>query len=464
MGWYFVWSALHKCNDVHSSLCPTVPPQKSVSSSAADQGETHCAAGFDRSESSPAAVTVPLNKAPTQHDASTQVYPHDHHPPSSQQSLDDRQGTSSTDYDSDDQHAYGCDCDEKCSITDIVSGKCPSPKSTTGLFPSLRTKNLSESDKNLLSGHLYTEFCQISRKYASLTSFIRKSLKQREVTPAQLTDKLMDLNGLIHLPEGTKHPLLEDRLLEIKSASTIDEIFIVLKEYSSFFNHEIIEYIVEELGTDEDKTKLEEYKENFMEYCQRQVFECPFYSRSKKSSRFIDLVMKVDSESVRKRYTMKALQVFCTQVAKLLQVTKHTLHLYSVEEGCLQVTFQIPRFLKTMVFPLNDKQRKLLKDLGVVRIDSDGLSQPLTEPEAVSNTKLIIMLLYTCLLPYRKVSHLCKVILILNKEVGLSQTLSLSHHINESDIVYALSISYLESAILETSVVMAIQEFHLPLS
>ena len=338
-------------------------------------------AGLDRSESSPAVLAL---KANSQHDASTQVHSLDCCP-STSKARDSHSviEASNTDCDRDDQYAYGCGCEERCSLIDIASGRCPSPKSTTSLFPSLVAENLSESEKELVSGHLYSEFCQISRKYASLTSSIRKSLKERKITPAQLADKLMDLNGLIPLHRGTKQPLLEDRLPEITKAVSTDEIFIVLKEYTSFFNHEIIEYIVEELGTEEDKAKLEQYKEDFIEYCKRQVFECPFYSQSKKSSKFVDLVMKVDSDSIIKPYTMKALQVFRTQVAKLLQVTKHTLHLFSIQEGCFQVTFQIPHILKAVIFPLNAEQRKGLRHSGVIKLECDGVPQSLAKPEKV---------------------------------------------------------------------------------
>ena len=340
------------------------------------------APGFERSESSPPYVAF---KAATQQDASTQV---DHEPfskPGSQES--DRASNNR-----DNQHAYECGCNKNCSLTDIISGKCDSPKSKGGLFPTLAVKNLSESDRKLLGGEITMQFRQISKKYASLTSSIRASLKQQGITPAQLAEKLMDLEGFLPLREGVKRRLLEDRFSEISKATSIDEIFRVLREYCSFYNHEIVEYIVEELGTAEDKAKLEKYKEDFTDYCRRSVFECPFSSGSEKSSHFVDLVMKVDSDTMVKPYTVKAVELFHTQVAKVLQVTKYTLHLWSVEEGCLQLTFHIPRFLKTIVFPLNAEQRKSLKELGVIKLDCDGISQPLSEPESVSVLRLSVII------------------------------------------------------------------------
>ena len=361
-----------------------VPPQKSISSSATHVvvRSSYHALGFERSESSPPAVA--LKVATTQQDASTQV----DCKPGSRESLGD--GHLGTGSDSDGQQAYECMCGKNCSLTDIISGKCDAPKSKGGLFPTLAAKNLSESDRKLLSGEITMQFQQISTKYASLTSSIRASLKQQGITPAQLAEKLMDLEGFLPLRdrEGAKHRLLEDRESELSEATSIEKIFRILKEYCSFYNHKIMEYIVEELGTKDDKARLEKYREDFTEYCRRSVFECPFSSGSEKSSHFVDLIMKVDSDTMIKPYTVKAVELFHTQVAKVLQVTKYTLHLWSVEQGCLKVTFHIPCFLKTVIFPLNADQRSRLKELGVAKLDCDGISHPLSELEPVSMLRL----------------------------------------------------------------------------
>lgn len=356
-----------------------MPPQKSVSSSAANAvvHPSYRAPGLERSESSPPAVA--LKAAATQQDAATQV---ECKPGSQESSGDGQQGASSG---SDGQQAYECHCGKNCSLIDIISGKCDAPKSKGGLFPTLIAKNLSESDRKLLEGEITMQFHQISTKYASLTSSIRASLKQQEITTAQLAEKLMDLEGFLPLREGVKRQLLENRISEFSEARSIEEIFCILKEYCSFYNHEIIKYIVKELGTKDDKDKLEKYTEDFTEYCRRSVFECgPFSSGSEKSSHFINLVMKVDSDTMIEQYTVKAIQLFHTQVAKVLQVTKYTLHLWSVEEGCLKVTFRIPQFLKMVIFPLDADQRSSLKELGVAKLDCDGTPQPLSEPESVS--------------------------------------------------------------------------------
>ena len=328
----------------------------------------YSALDFERSEGSPPAA-VALKMAATQQleVVSTQV---DSKPESQECKLGE--GQQGANGDRSNQQAYKCGCENNCSLTDIISGKC---KSKGNVFPTLTAKHLSESDRKLLGGEITMQFHQISKKYASLTSSLRSSLKQQGITPAQLVEKLMDLAGFLPLREGVKRQLLENRTSEFSKARSIEEIFHILKEYCSFYNHEIIKYIVEELGTNDDKAKLEKYKEDFTDYCRRSVFECPFSSGTEKSSHFVDLVMKVDSDTMIEPYTMKALELFHTQVAKLLQVTKHTLQLCSVERGCLKLTFHIPRFLKTVIFPLSADQKSSLKELGVAKLDCGGTPQ-----------------------------------------------------------------------------------------
>ena len=69
-------------------------------------------------------------------------------------------------------------------------------------------------------------------------------------------------------------PLFRQCFEELKAADTIPKVFMILNDYFSFFNYHIIERIIKELGTEEDKTELQRYKEDFNEYAKRRIFEC----------------------------------------------------------------------------------------------------------------------------------------------------------------------------------------------
>ena len=370
------------CSEVFAmmQLIFAVSLQKSVSLTAANHEPLSSGASYNRVESSPAKLE---SCAGTLSEATTHV--NEASKPSSQHSLDQSQGNDSSDCGI---CAYECDCREKCNIIDIISRKCPAPKSTTSHFPLVNAQHLSKNDKDLLCGHLRRQFQHISRKYSKLVQSIKRSLKSQGVTAMELTDMLRDLQGYIPHREKAGHLLLQDRIQEMEKAKTTDEVFRILSEYCSFFNHDIVKYIVDEVGTDADKANLEDYKDNFTEYCRRSVFECPFSICSEKSQHFSMLVMKVVSDIMTKPYSMEAVQLFQAEVSSLLYITKYVLKLCSVEEGCLQLTFQIPCFLSSILFPLSADQVKGLKDLGVTKMVCDGVSQL---PESVCNILPVVL-------------------------------------------------------------------------
>ena len=374
--------SISKSFDTCYTLCPIEPPLQTSVSFPANNGQSkNRSTPFNRYDSESVKLTIERN--PQTDNISTDARRHDCDQVSTSVVQEchatEQVPSSSNSNNTNSQLAYECCCDEKCSITEIVSGECPNPKDTSSHFPYLAAKYLDDDDRDMLCGHLQIQFSEISMNYAVFRSSVRESLTQRKVTPATLTATLMDLPA--YSSHTNKVALLEDRFIEMKKADSLDDVFYILKDYDSVFNHDIIGYIVKKLGTNEDKQNLKKYEEDFAEYCKRNIFECPMPSRSKKPSKFANLVLKVESEI---KYTLKAIQMFRAQVAKILHITKHTLKLANVQDGCFQVTFQFPRFLKTHMFPLRCDQKKDLRDLNVVSLECDGVPQPLTPSKSVN--------------------------------------------------------------------------------
>ena len=65
------------------------------------------------------------------------------------------------------------------------------------------------------------------------------------------------------------------QLPQLRNAELVDDAICIVNEYCSFFNYHIIECIITKLGTEQDKDNLSKYKEEFIEYGERHVFECP---------------------------------------------------------------------------------------------------------------------------------------------------------------------------------------------
>ena len=265
---------------------------------------------------------------------------------------------------------FGCGC-KHCTIANFMDG-CKKPISTETGLPYLDASGLTEVQKDTLVGRLLYESREMLIAFQRLLSTAIMSLKRRKIPPEDLVTELMSFGALDPVLNKAKVPdtpttVLRERLKELRDAKSINDVFFIVNDYVSFFNYEIIEHIIKVFGTKDDQEAVRLYKEIFESYCKRRVFECPphvYGSRSE--SGLVRLVVKKDD--VLGKYNMNELKLFQYKLGRILQVTEHTPQLVSVEEGCLQLTFQIPAFVQHLVFPLSADQEKLLQAEGVLAL------------------------------------------------------------------------------------------------
>ena len=267
--------------------------------------------------------------------------------------------------------SFSCGCGE-CPALDFFNDPkcCPNPVPTVSKFPYLNISGLTEEEREGLEIQLNDDYLSINQEYGTFAGSLRRSLKERGISPVELADCLMEVQGyepLSNSPEEKRVRLLENRYSEIKEAEDITRVFEILSDYSSFFNYDIVAFIVKNLGAESDKKNLATYEAALETYCRHHVFECPSYSS--KSSRFPDLVLKVDPMVTESgKFTLKSLNRFKQKVAKTLKVTKYSLKLCSIKVGCLEVTFQIPPLIKEAIVPLSNDQSEALQHIGVQNV------------------------------------------------------------------------------------------------
>jgi len=240
---------------------------------------------------------------------------------------------------------FGCGCG-RCNINHFLDGRCLKPEKSPSSFPYLNTVTMKETDVLILKGRLYEEFCLITREFSKFRTAICESLVDRGVPVLKLVRTLRDLKAFSHAHNDV--PLLGSCWETIADAKTIDDVFDITTDYVSFFNFQITEHVVDNLGTDLDKVLLCEYRKKRDEYCKRNIFECPSYSALKAEEPV--LVMKVEGIE---KYSMKHLSGLISYVSRTLAVANQSLKLCTVEEGCVKLIFQVPHSVKDNTFPLS---------------------------------------------------------------------------------------------------------------
>lgn len=252
-------------------------------------------------------------------------------------------------------------------------------------YPFLDTNKMSKDKKDALQGRLTNDYLAIKSEYSKLLNGIRNSLTERHITPKQLAGVLMGLNAFVLIEKyHSSEPLLEDCLDDIEKAEDMYAVFKSLLPYMSFFDCHIIRHIVtSDLCTEDDNQKMQIYSNKLDDYCKRYVYECPHISSL--HANLTRLVMKVE-DIVTSRFTMKALQALRDKVARTLNLEAHTLHICSVQDGCLQLTCQIPPFTKKKIFLLSHKQKEELQSLGIQQLTCDDVVHFISTPTATTRS------------------------------------------------------------------------------
>ena len=257
-------------------------------------------------------------------------------------------------------------------MTSFVTNVCPeTPKATSTneekSFPYLDVCGLSEDKKQDLEARLLKDAECMMYSFATLVFNSCQSIKQK-INPEGLAVCVLALDAFSDAAQ-VHSPLLKEKEKEIRNASTVEEIFLVLKGHWSFINYGILEHIIKTCGTKEDKTNLQKYVHQLKEFCKRRIFEVPphVYGSESKKQNWTKLTFKLD----KKVPTLEDIRETQRLIAQILDIEPSTLYLCCVDEGCVQLLYLIPSFVAKEVFPLSNDQKIALHDAHILKLDHD---------------------------------------------------------------------------------------------
>ena len=149
-----------------------------------------------------------------------------------------------------------------------------SPRQSISYYSSIQasTSELNPDDRLDLEAQLRLSVDSMKRKFASLLVDIIISFKCQGIDPDDIISCILEVTE--HDPAISK-PLLERQKEELKRAKNVNLIFDIVRPHMTFFNHEILEFIIEEIGSPNDKHNLQTFLDEFNDFCRRSVFEIP---------------------------------------------------------------------------------------------------------------------------------------------------------------------------------------------
>ena len=108
---------------------------------------------------------------------------------------------------------------------------------------------------------------EMQRKFGLLVTKTLESLEEREVSARRLAQSLLALGAYKPVLKKEKL-LLEDHEDRLNHARSIYDVYRIIRPYMSFFNPELLDYIIEAHGTPANREQLKKYMSELKTFCQ----------------------------------------------------------------------------------------------------------------------------------------------------------------------------------------------------
>ncbi len=255
----------------------------------------------------------------------------------------------------DESSKFSCTCG-KCSLKDYLSlGVCKNPNVTrvSGDYPVLNVAGMSIEEKECLLNKLDKDVRAVQKKFSSLTLALKKSL----VNYVEHCDLALFVSGLT-VYDATKanyEKTFADIIPEIFECDSISKIFLILSNYWSWINYDLLQDIVDGVGNDSDKANIEKYKSDTLKpFLEKSLSEIPvsIYGRFRMKN-FQKLVFKIGTDM--ESHSASSARRIKEKIAHHFGLEYRSILLARIEEGCLQITFLIPQIVIDTMFPLTQE-------------------------------------------------------------------------------------------------------------
>lgn len=198
-------------------------------------------------------------------------------------------------------------------------------------------------------------------------------------------------------PECSTYKRIEEMRNQFDEAQTVSQFICVLGQYISWFNYDLAVRIVKVYLSDKKELVKQwaNYRERLKEYFASdnsfavQYGDAIDFGLPRDYLNCRVMIVKVTRDD----YSMNDMFFFHEAIPKALFIENYRFHLCRVDRGCLQLTYSVPDFLYSVLFPLSTQQCHSLAEIGIFKVTCGDYAYDM---EQVS-TKLLIRLCHIIL-------------------------------------------------------------------
>ncbi len=221
---------------------------------------------------------------------------------------------------------------------------------------------------------LVADSMKMENEFSKLVSQLLNSLQIRRVSKESLVGCLVGFSTQkkVFVVGRRNQSVFRAQKKKLVKCPTIAEVWQVIGDYFSFFDYEMINQITDSLGTAEDQEKMKLYKANFIEYAKRRLVKGKIASDSREDAS--RMIVKIDSSY--DNCEMGRLKLFEWNLSSILNLNDGVLKLGTFDDGCVELTFLLPSFVTSDIFPLSTDQEHALQSLGVLQLHCGDVHYP----------------------------------------------------------------------------------------
>ena len=214
-------------------------------------------------------------------------------------------------------------------------------------FPHIKEMTPDDNAREELEYRLRMETKAIIMQFRILRNKFFDSIEKQQITVKKLLQYLEEEVG-------------DAKLM------TVDDVKDFIKKNTSFYDYQLINYMILLTGTDKDKDQLKLYEDAFSAYAKRRVYECPSIFNTSDGDTKSELHVKLDSTY--DECKLEELKDFQYRLCSILRISVYVCHLKDIKKGCLLVILTIPSHIRRSKFPLSAEQEKALLELRVLQL------------------------------------------------------------------------------------------------
>lgn len=258
-----------------------------------------------------------------------------------------------------------------CQCSSLI--KVPQDSSTATELPYLIVEGLSAEEERAKRERLIREHKEVLYAFQNLISTTWKALKRNNHTPTSVAEYVEGLEAFYRSRNSEEKPvpLFKHLMEKLREVTGIEQVFIVIQEHYSFYNHHVILEMIHALGGHQtDRRKEQIFLEKFNYYARRRVIECPRLYSPPIVRDYCSMAILVNRDPA--DTTLHEIESVRLRVGIQLKLARNSLRLIYIEKAGVKRmihTYQFPAFLFPLVFPLSQDQKTGLQKEKVISME-----------------------------------------------------------------------------------------------